>query len=78
MLGVLSWALVESLYRVHVLRATGNVDRRSYGILGLRMGLLGLMQGVRDFGDILDPPHVPPLRALWSALDGIWGFLKGT
>ena len=23
-------------------------------------------------------PNVPPLRALWSLLDGIWGVLKGT
>ena len=24
------------------------------------------------------PPNVPPLRALWSAIDGIWGSLKGS
>ena len=24
------------------------------------------------------PPKVPPLRALWSLLDGFWGVLKGS
>ena len=24
------------------------------------------------------PPNIPPLRALWSVLDGIWAILKGS
>ena len=24
------------------------------------------------------PPNVPLFRALWSSLDGIWGFFKGS
>ena len=28
-------------------------------------------------GHLPRPPNVPPLRALWSLLDGIWGVLEG-
>ena len=28
--------------------------------------------------DSCTAPNVPPLRALWSLLDGIWGIVKGS
>ena len=45
----------------------------------LQPGLLGASHiAVEHQNDLPAPPNVPPLRALWSLLDGICGVVKGS